>query len=291
VRKGLKTLAKKGGLGMGLDALFSDNSSEVQAKQTLRINEIEPNKSQPRTDFDEQSIASLADSIREHGLLQPILVRPLQNGGYQIVAGERRWRACRMLGMSEVPVLIRELSDRETAQIALIENLQRENLNPVEEAAGYKDLMEKYGMTQDDVAKTVGKSRSSVANSLRLLNMPPEIKEMLKKGEISAGHAKALASIENEELMLQTARRAAKGLATVREIEKLASKSDKIKNPKKDLSKERPDSFFKEMEIGLSEELRRKVRVSYSKNKGVVEIEFYSKEELIDIAERLTKGY
>ncbi|HOV40847.1 MAG TPA: ParB/RepB/Spo0J family partition protein, partial [Oscillospiraceae bacterium] len=131
---------------MGLDALFSDNSSEVQAKQTLRINEIEPNKSQPRTDFDEQSIASLADSIREHGLLQPILVRPLQNGGYQIVAGERRWRACRMLGMSEVPVLIRELSDRETAQIALIENLQRENLNPVEEAAGYKDLMEKYGM-------------------------------------------------------------------------------------------------------------------------------------------------
>lgn len=276
---------------MGLDALFSDNSSEVQAKQTLRINEIEPNKSQPRTDFDEQSIASLADSIREHGLLQPILVRPLQNGGYQIVAGERRWRACRMLGMSEVPVLIRELSDRETAQIALIENLQRENLNPVEEAAGYKDLMEKYGMTQDDVAKTVGKSRSSVANSLRLLNMPPEIKEMLKKGEISAGHAKALASIENEELMLQTARRAAKGLATVREIEKLASKSDKIKNPKKDLSKERPDSFFKEMEIGLSEELRRKVRVSYSKNKGVVEIEFYSKEELIDIAERLTKGY
>lgn len=276
---------------MGLDALFSDNSSEVQAKQTLRINEIEPNKSQPRTDFDEQSIANLADSIREHGLLQPILVRPLQNGGYQIVAGERRWRACRMLGMSEVPVLIRELSDRETAQIALIENLQRENLNPVEEAAGYKDLMEKYGMTQDDVARTVGKSRSSVANSLRILNMPAEIKEMLKKGEISAGHAKALASIENEELMLQTARRAAKGLATVREIEKLASKSDKIKNPKKDLSKERPDNFFKEMEIGLSEELRRKVRVSYSKNKGVVEIEFYSKEELIDIAERLTKGY
>lgn len=278
-------MAKKGGLGMGLDALFDDNSNEVQAKQTVRLNDIEPNRAQPRTDFDEQTIATLADSIREHGLLQPLLVRPLEHGGYQIVAGERRWRACRMLGLSEIPVVIRELSDKETSQIALIENLQRENLNPIEEAGGYRDLMEKYGMTQEAVAKTVGKSRPSVANALRLLNMPKPIQEYLRKGEITAGHAKALASIDDEAFMLEVAKKAADGLITVRGIEKISAKADRDEEK---AEKQRPDSFYQEMELGLRNELARKVRVSYSKNKGTLEIEFYDKEDLGELARRLT---
>ena len=160
-----------GGLGAGLDSLFSDNTNEIQVKKTLRTSEIEPNRDQPRKNFSDEAIAALADSIREHGMLQPILVRPI-SGGYQIVAGERRWRAARMLGLDEVPVNIRELSDLETMQIAIIENLQRENLNPVEEASGYNDLIEKYGMTQEKVAKMVGRSRSAVANAVRLLSLP-----------------------------------------------------------------------------------------------------------------------
>ena len=278
-------MAKKGGLGMGLDALFDDNSNDIQAKQTIRVNDIEPNKSQPRTDFDEESIATLADSIREHGLLQPLLVRPLNNGSYQIVAGERRWRACRMLGLSEIPVVIRELSDVETAQIALIENLQRENLNPVEEALGYHDLMDKYQMTQEAVSKTVGKSRSTVANSLRLLNLPEEIQGMLRKGDITTGHAKALASFEDEELMLSIAQKAANGLITVRGIEKLAAKADNCEEVEEIVKK---DSYFKEMELGLKTELGRKVKVNFSKNKGTLELEFYDKDDLSELAKKLT---
>ena len=270
---------------MGLDALFSDNANEVQAKQTVRVNDIEPNKSQPRTDFDEESIATLADSIREHGLLQPLLVRPLGHGGYQIVAGERRWRACRMLGLNEIPVVIKELSDQETAQVALIENLQRENLNPMEEAAGYKDLMEKYGMTQEAVSKTVGRSRPAVANALRLLNLPEEIQRYLRGGTLSSGHAKALASIDDKTLMLETAKKAADGLLTVRGIEKISAKADQDEEKKEAL---RPDSYFKEMELGLSSELGRKVHVSFSKNKGRLELEFYDKEDLSELAKKLT---
>ena len=159
----------KGGLGAGLDTLFSDNANEVQVKKTLRTAELEPNRDQPRKEFSDEAITTLAESIREHGMLQPILVRPIKSGGYQIVAGERRWRAARMAGLDEVPVNIRELSDLETMQIAIIENLQRENLNPIEEAAGYNDLIEKYGMTQEKVAKMVGRSRSAVANAVRIL--------------------------------------------------------------------------------------------------------------------------
>ena len=188
-------MAKKTGLGMGLDALFEDNGNESHGSQTVRLSEIEPNKNQPRQSFDEASITSLAESIREHGLIQPILVRPIETGGYQIVAGERRWRACRMLGMSEVPVLIRELSDFETAQLALIENVQRENLNPIEEATAYRTLMENFHMTQETLSKAVGKSRSVLANAVRLLNLPEIVQDMLKNGDISVGQAKALASI------------------------------------------------------------------------------------------------
>ncbi len=278
----------KGGLGAGLDTLFSDNTNEIQVKKTLRVAEIEPNRDQPRKVFSDEAITALADSIREHGMLQPILVRPISSGGYQIVAGERRWRAARMLGMDEVPVNIRELSDIEAMQIALIENLQRENLNPIEEALGYKELIENYGMTQEKVAKTVGRSRSAVANAVRLLSLPERVQKMLENGELSAGHAKALLGFENEELLIATAIRAADGGLTVRQVERAAQKSldtEEI-SPSAD---RRIDNYFVEMELSLNERLGRKVKVDYGKNKGVLVLEFYDKEDLAAIAEKLAK--
>ncbi|MEG0615528.1 MAG: ParB/RepB/Spo0J family partition protein, partial [Oscillospiraceae bacterium] len=204
-------------------------------------------------------------------------------GGYQIVAGERRWRACRMLGLSEIPVVIREFSDEETAQVALIENLQRENLNPIEEANGYRDLMHKYKMTQEQVSKIVGKSRSVVANALRLLNLPEEIQGFLRNGEISTGHAKALAGIDDAELMIDTARKAAGGFLTVRAVEKIASKPDfEEENDGKT-----KDTYFKEIEISLKNELGRKVKVNFSNNKGMLQVEFFDKNDLGELANRL----
>ncbi|MBR6579846.1 MAG: ParB/RepB/Spo0J family partition protein [Ruminococcus sp.] len=275
-----------GGLGAGLDSLFSENASDVQIKATLRTSEIEPNRDQPRKHFSTESISTLADSIREHGILQPILVRPLESGGYQIVAGERRWRAARMLGLDEVPVNIKELSDAETMQIAIIENLQRENLNPVEEAAGYNELIENYGMTQDQVGKMVGKSRSAVANAVRLLSLPQRVLKMLENGELSAGHAKALLGFEDEEMMLAIANRAADGGMTVRQVEKLAQKAttEILTPPTED---KKTDNYFTEMEISLKERLGRKVKVDYGKNKGVLILEFYDKDDLAAIAEKL----
>lgn len=279
-------MASKGGLGIGLGALFEDNKTESDSGQMLRVSEIEPNRGQPRKNFDDETISALADSIKEHGILQPILVRPYGNG-YQIVAGERRWRAARMLGMSEVPVQIKELSDLEAMQLALIENLQRENLNPVEEAKGYSELVESYGMTQEEVAKTVGRSRSSVANAMRLLALPEEIQEMLENGDISTGHGKALLAFDDEEKMLDAARKAADGKLNVRSLEKMASENDTKKPSKKDNS--HIDSYFKEMEIGLHNALGRKVKVEYGKNKGALILEFYDKEDLSALAEKLSK--
>ncbi len=276
-----------GGLGAGLDTLFSDNTNEVQVKKTLRTAEIEPNRDQPRKYFSDEAIASLADSIREHGMLQPVLVRPLNSGGYQIVAGERRWRAARMLGMDEIPVNIRELSDTEAMQISLIENLQRENLNPVEEALGYKELIENYGMTQDKVAKTVGRSRSAVANAVRLLSLPERVLKMVENGELSAGHAKALLGFENEELLIATAVRAADGGLTVRQVERAAQKSLETDDSSNKASDKKIDNYFVEMELSLKERLGRKVKVDYGKNKGVLVLEFYNKEDLAAIAEKL----
>ena len=279
-------MASKGGLGIGLGALFEDNKTESDSGQMLRVSEIEPNRGQPRKNFDDETISALADSIKEHGILQPILVRPY-GSGYQIVAGERRWRAARMLGMSEVPVQIKELSDLEAMQLALIENLQRENLNPVEEAKGYSELVESYGMTQEEVAKTVGRSRSSVANAMRLLALPEEIQEMLENGDISTGHGKALLAFDDEEKMLDAARKAADGKLTVRAVEKIAAEDDTKKPSKKDNS--HIDSYFKEMEIGLHNALGRKVKVEYGKNKGALILEFYDKEDLSALAEKLSK--
>lgn len=286
-------MAKKS-LGMGLDALFGDNGAEGGDTHTLRISEIEPNRKQPRQYFDEAAIAELADSIRQHGLIQPIVVRPMEEG-YQIVAGERRWRACRMLGMSEVPVVIKEFSDEETAQIALIENIQRQDLNPVEEAAAYRALMDEYGMTQEALSKAVGKSRSAIANSVRLLNLPDEIVEMLKKGKLSAGQAKAIASADSEEDMLEIAKLAADGKITVRGIEKLAAeKSDReVKEEKPSLPKTAEErsslSYVTEMQISLEDHLQKKVKItSKDGEKGTLTIDFYSKDELTDLADRLT---
>lgn len=279
-------MASKGGLGIGLGALFEDNKTESDSGQMLRVSEIEPNRGQPRKNFDDETISALADSIKEHGILQPILVRPY-GSGYQIVAGERRWRAARMLGMSEVPVQIKELSDLEAMQLALIENLQRENLNPVEEAKGYSELVESYGMTQEEVAKIVGRSRSSVANAMRLLALPEEIQEMLENGDISTGHGKALLAFDDEEKMLDAARKAADGKLNVRSLEKMASEDDTKKSSKKDNS--HIDSYFKEMEIGLHNALGRKVKVEYGKNKGALILEFYDKEDLSALAEKLSK--
>ncbi len=279
----------KGGLGtVGFDSLFLDNSNDVQIKKTLRLAEIEPNRDQPRKSFSDEAIAALADSIRDHGMIQPILVRPLDTGGYQIVAGERRWRAARMLGLDEVPVTIRELSDTETMQIAIIENLQRENLNPVEEASGYNELIEKYGMTQEQVAKMVGKSRSAIANSVRMLALPQRVIGMLEKGEISAGHAKALLSFDDEEMLIAVANRAADGGMTVRQVERLAKKAEEAENEADIKADKRIDNYFVEMELSLNERLGRKVKVDYGKNKGALILEFYDKEDLAALAQKLT---
>ena len=282
-------MAKKRGLGMGMDALFADNASETTS-HTLRISEIEPNKSQPRVDFDDEAIMTLADSIRQHGLLQPILVRPMENGTYQIVAGERRWRACRTAGLDEVPVYIRDLTDRETMQVALIENLQRENLNPVEEALGYQDLMNTYEMTQDEVAKIVGKSRSAVANCLRALKLEKPIQDMLRNGEITIGHAKALAGVEDSETRMMLASKCCEDAITVRNLEKLCAQI--AKNPSKEPKQPKSiikDSYFTEIELALNEKLGRKVKVSNGKNKGILEIEFYDKDDLSSLAKLLSK--
>lgn len=278
----------KGGLGAGLDSLFMENTNEIQVKKTLRTSEIEPNRTQPRKKFNDEAINNLADSIKEHGILQPVLVRPMDDGSYQIVAGERRWRAARRLGLDEIPVVIKELSDFESAQIALIENLQRENLNPVEEAMGYKELIEKFDMTQDAVAKTVGRSRSYIANAVRILALPERIISLLENEEISIGHAKALLSFENEEMMIATAIKAANGGLTVRQVERAAQKeSEESKTSSSSDSK--IDNYFTEMEISLKESLGRRVKVEYGKNKGALILEFYDKEDLAFLADKLAQ--
>lgn len=279
-------MAKKGGLGKGLSAIFMENESEDQnSTVTLKVSEIEPNKDQPRTDFDDKALSELAESIALHGVLQPLLVRPLVYGGYQIVAGERRYRASRMAGLTEVPVVIRELDDKETMELALIENLQRENLTPIEEAKGYKTLMDTYGFTQEQVSSSVGKSRSAVANSLRLLNLPEEIIDLISQGKITGGHARALLSLENKDEMLKISREIMDKDLSVRQTEKLTQKSKKgEKTPPK---KEEKTNFLKEVELALTENLCRKISVTKKGDGGVLSIEFFSQEDLIDLANKL----
>ena len=281
-------MAKKlGGLGKGLNAIFIENDSETEGGTvTLKISEIEPNRTQPRKEFDEQALSELAESISQHGLLQPLLVRPLTLGGYQIVAGERRYRASRMAGLTEVPVIIKELTDTETMEIALIENLQREDLSPVEEALGYKALIDEHGFSQEEVAKSVGKSRPAVANALRLLKLPDNIMEYLKDGKISAGHARALLTLADEELMTELADEIVAKDLSVRQVEKICKKKPTVQKEEKP---EKKPSFYSMVELALSESLGRKISVSKSKGKqgGVLQIEFYSDEELTELSNKL----
>ena len=281
-------MAKKAsGLGKGLGALMLENNvDDMVSTSTLNINEIIPNKEQPRKTFDQTALEELADSIRQHGVLQPLLVRPLPNGAYQLVAGERRWRASRLAELKEVPVIIKELTDTEAMEIAIIENLQREDLNPIEEAEGLQTLIDKCGFTQEEVATSVGKSRPAITNALRLLKLPEDVREMTKKGEISAGHARALLSFDNQALMQEVAAKIVSDKLTVRDVEKLA------KRPKTAETKKAPrrrDSIYDEVELSLTEALGRKVKVYNGRSKGTLEIEFYTADDLKNIANIIGK--
>ncbi len=283
-------MAKKqsGRMPKGLDILMFENKvDDLISPGTLPLNEIIPNKDQPRKTFDEGALQELADSITQHGVLQPLLVRPLLSGGYQLVAGERRWRASRIAGLKEVPVIIKELSDSEAMQIAIIENLQREDLNPIEEAEGIQALIDKCGFTQEEAAVSVGKSRPAITNSLRLLRLPVEVREMTKNGEISAGHARALLAFENQAMMLEAANSIVKNKLTVRDVEKLAKRPVSSVSYKQ--TARRRDSLYDEVELALSQTLGRKVKVINGRSKGTLEIEFYSLEDLKDIANQIGK--
>ena len=273
-------------LNQKFDSIFDDNSfDEDEGITTLKLTDIEPNKSQPRKNFDIEALNTLADSIRQNGIIQPLLVRSMPDGTYQIVAGERRWRAAKMAGLNEVPVFIKELSDIQAQQIALIENLQRENLNPIEEANGYKELMDRFGMTQEDVARVVGKARSSIANSLRLLSLPPIIAEMVSNNELSAGHCKVLLGVKNNKDMVELAHRAAGKDVSVREMERMVKSLDKPEKPEK-----KKETFYVEAEISRSKALETNVSIIPGKKKSTIQIEFYNDEDLTDIINRLANN-
>ncbi|SJZ62439.1 ParB/RepB/Spo0J family partition protein [Eubacterium coprostanoligenes] len=281
-------MAKKSGLGKGLGALMLENNTDsMVSTSTLNINEITPNKEQPRKTFDETALEELADSIRQHGVLQPLLVRPLTSGGYQLVAGERRWRASRLAELKEVPVIIKELSDTEAMEIAIIENLQREDLNPIEEAEGLQALIDKCGYTQEQVATSVGKSRPAITNALRLLKLPEEVREMAKDGTISAGHARALLAFDNQPMMIECANQIVSKKLTVRDVEKMAKRP--ATSSAKTKTAQRRDSFYDEVELSLTEALGTKVRVYNGRNKGTLEIEFYTLDDLKNIANAIAK--
>jgi ParB family chromosome partitioning protein len=275
---------RKGGLGRGLEALFADNtSSDENLAVELNINEVEPNRDQPRRDFDVEALSQLAESIRQYGLLQPIIVRPNPNGTYQIIAGERRWRASKMVGESTIVAIIKNLSDEEVMQYALIENLQREDLNAIELALGYKDLIDNCGLTQDQVAAKMAKSRSAVTNTLRLLNLPEEVLNLVKTGKISSGHARALLSIQDKAKIISLAELIVAKDLSVRETEKLSKTGLFIAR-----SIIRKSNYHTEIELALKEELNRKVKIIGKKGgKGKLEIEFYSDEDLAEIAKLL----
>ncbi|MCD7774404.1 MAG: ParB/RepB/Spo0J family partition protein [Clostridiales bacterium] len=278
---------KKGGLGRGFDALFIDNSTDEPADGnsiiTLRLNDIEPNKNQPRQSFDDDALSELADSIREHGVLQPLIVRPLSDGSYQLVAGERRWRASRLAGLDKVPVIVRALTDSEVAVIALIENLQRENLNPIEEAEGIGRLIDEYGFTQEQAAQRLGKSRSAVTNTLRLSRLPDSVKELVADNTLTAGHGRTLLGLEDPSLIEETAKLAVQKNLSVRETEKLV-KSINSAGKKSPQKKRHRDTYFDEVELSLSDYLGRKVVVKDGKNGGKIEIEYFDKEDLSHLA-------
>lgn len=283
-------MAKKGGLGRGLDALYSENDSN-NSVSTLNINEIEPNRDQPRKIFDDKALEELSKSIKQNGIIQPLLVRPMSDGSYQLVAGERRWRAARMAGLTEVPVTIREMTDEEATVFALIENLQREDLNPVEEAQGLKSLIETYGFTQEEAAERVGKSRVAVTNTLRLLKLPDSVLTLLGDGKLTAGHCRALISLDDEKEMLRIADSAITNDLSVRQVEKMVKYASQGEKPSLKKRDKKRDKFYDEVEIALTNVLGRKVKIylSGSGHKGTLEVEFFGKEDLTRIAKEFDK--
>lgn len=283
---------KKNGLGRGLGSLLADNSIEennsIQPVK-LDIMDIEPNKEQARKQFDEAALSELADSIAQHGVLQPLLVRPIIGGGYQLIAGERRWRASRIAGLTQVPVIIKELTDDEAAVISLIENLQREDLNPIEEAYGFASLIKDFDLTQEEAAQRVGKSRPAVANALRLLRLPQEVIDAVREGKLSAGHARALAAIDDEKTAIFAAKTVMDKGLSVRETEKLVKALTAEKKEKRKKTDAR-NSFFDEVELSLNNSLGRKAKVvtKSGKESGTLEIDFYDKDDLARIAKVLS---
>lgn len=281
-------MASKKGLGKGLGALLEDfgtEAVETSAYRTLPIYKVEPNPNQPRQDFDPEELEALADSIRTHGIIQPLTVREMPNGYYQIIAGERRWRAARLAEVSEVPAVVMEADDKKVMELALIENLQRQDLNPVEEAMGYQSLMEEYGLTQEEAAKRVGKSRPAVANSLRLLGLCPPVLEMVRKGELTAGHARAVLTLKTEKLQMEAAKKITSLSLSVRQAETLCKNLAKEPEPKKE-----PDfavDYVAECEKNLSKALGRGVKIVNGKRKGRFELEFYGQEDLQNLLDAL----
>ena len=284
-------MASQKGLGKGLGALlgdFSDEPIEKSAYQKLPIYKVEPNPDQPRHDFDEEELQALADSIEEHGIIQPLTVRELHNGYYQIIAGERRWRAARLANLAEVPVVIIEADDKKAMELALIENLQRQDLNPVEEALGYRSLMQDYGLTQEDAAKRVGKSRPAVANALRLLSLAPEVLEKVRDGSLSAGHARAVLSLKSEKKQLEATQKIIALGLSVRQAEMLCKNMSKEPVQIKDDPVLKVD-YVAECEKQLSKHLGRGVKIVTGKKKGRFELEYYGEEDLQVLLEALMK--
>ena len=283
-------MASNKGLGRGLGALlgdFDEISQENSPYKLLPIYKIEPNASQPRQDFDEEELASLAGSIATHGLVQPLTVRQLENGYYQIIAGERRWRAARIAGLSEIPVIVIEADDKKATELALIENLQRQDLNPVEEALGYQSLIQDFGLTQEEAAAQVGKSRPTVTNALRLLSLCPEVLERLRKGELTAGHARAILSLKSEKKQMEAAQKICALGLSVRQAELLCKNMTRepAPEPKVTLAVD----YVAECEKSLSKHLGRGVKIVNGKRKGRFELEFYGQDDLQNLLDALMK--
>lgn len=281
---------EKKGLGTGLGVLFGADEFDDEAEQlTLPISKVEPRSEQPREYFDQEALEALADSIRQYGLIQPITVRKLDSGYYQIIAGERRWRASRLAGLTEVPVRVIEADDRRTAELALVENLQREDLNPIEEAKGYKLLIEEYGLTQEDAARSVGRSRPAVTNAMRLLMLTPPVMEMVEKGKLSAGHARAILSVSEPSKQLAAANEIIKKNYSVRKAEQLAARIAREPRQASKESGEKSVDYAAEISNELSKKLGRKVKLIDGRRNGKIEIEFYGADDREALIEKLLK--
>ena len=285
-------MPKTKGLGRGLDALMGDTSLQTQEAGSilLPISQVEPGLNQPRKRFDEEALADLAASIEEHGIIQPLTVRRLSTGYYQIIAGERRWRAAKLAGLREVPAVIIEADDRKVMELGLIENLQREDLNPAEEARGYRTLMEEYGLTQEQVAQQMGKSRPAITNTLRLLALPDEVMQLLEEGTLSAGHARALLSLPSPGLQREAAKRVVEEQLSVRQTEALVKALQKGKREKPKPQGPDLSLYLGELEKDLSGRLGRKVRISHKGKKGRIELEYYNEQDLEALLQQLRDG-